>query len=139
MKAITNNLNFGKYYIKELTPGEGYNLDKNVTILKGSILPNKDNSIIFLAAHSGNSKVSFFNKLDKIKNNQEINFYYNNYKYIYKVIKKYETNKDGDIEVNKDFKNKLILTTCSIHNKKKQLIVESIMIKKKNILGYFFF
>lgn len=108
-------------------------VEKNVTILKSSILPNKNHSIIFLAAHSGNSKISFFNNLNKIKNNQKINFYYNNYKYIYKIIKNYEVEKDGTIEINKDSSNQLILTTCSTNNKNKQLIIESILLQKEKI------
>ena len=36
------------------------NIEKNITILKGSILPDKDNSIIFIAAHSGTGKIAYF-------------------------------------------------------------------------------
>lgn len=107
------------------------NVEKNVTLLDGSILPNKKNSIIFLAAHSGNSKISYFNHLNKIKPKEKVTFYYDNYKYIYQVINIKEENKNGYIKINKRKENQLILTTCSTNNKEKQLIVESMLIKKE--------
>ncbi len=122
-----NRLNIDKYIYK--IDSKANNVDKNVSILKESILPDQDNSIIFLAAHSGDSKVSYFENLKKLKKGEEISFYYNNHNYIYKVIDIYEMNKDGYIGVNKRKDKQLILTTCSPTHKNKQLIIDSILIK----------
>ncbi len=100
-------------------------VEKNVELLHGSIFPDKSNSIIFLAAHSGNSNVSYFNDLDKLNKGDEINFYYKNKKYVYIVDNKFLEDKDGDIEINKSSNNQLVLTTCSRADSKKQLIINS--------------
>lgn len=42
-------------------------VEKNVELLAGSTFPDKENSIVFLAAHSGNSNISYFNNLDRLK------------------------------------------------------------------------
>lgn len=115
-----------------------YNLDssyntveKNISILKESVLPDQDNSIVFLAAHSGNSKISYFNNLDHLTLNDTIYFFYNNYKYSYQITHIYEDDKNGYIGIYKNDKKQLILTTCSTKNKKKQLIVESVLVKRE--------
>lgn len=103
-------------------------IDKNITILKGSIMPNENKSIIFLAAHSGMGSLAYFKNLYKLKLNEKIIFKYNGINYIYKISNIYEEDKNGYIYVNDDCNNKIILTTCS-DNDKKQLIVEGILIK----------
>ena len=102
------------------------NVDSNVTILEGSIAPTEDNSIIFLAAHSGTGPYAYFKNLDKVKINDTILLLYEDNKYEYIVKNSWETEKDGDIEVTKEKDNQLILTTCSPTNKKKQLVINCI-------------
>lgn len=104
-------------------------VDKNIEILDGSILPN----IIFLAGHSGNASNAYFNDLDKLKIGDEIIFQYNKYNYFYNVDKIIEQDRDGDIELNKSSDNQLVLTTCSKKSIKKQLIINSNLIKKEEI------
>lgn len=123
------NINQDIYSIKS----KENNVDKNVTILKESILPDNDNSIVFLAAHSGTSKVSYFTKLNKIKSNVRIEFYYNHKKYTYKISEIEEQDKNGYIEIHKADKKQLILTTCSTKNKKKQLLIKSTLINEEKI------
>ena len=101
-------------------------VDKNVTILKGSIDPTNDNSIMFIAAHSGYGDKAYFRNLDKLVLNDEIILEYNNMKYKYIVIDKWEEKKDGDIEVNKTKEKQLVLTTCSTKDKNKQLVINCI-------------
>ena len=101
------------------------NIEENVTILPGSISPDKENSIIFLAAHSGPAPNSFFNDLDQLKENDKIILNINNIEYVYTVSSIWETNKDGTIEVQKKKTNQLILTTCSKKDKNKQLIINT--------------
>lgn len=101
------------------------NIEENVTILPGSISPEKENSIIFLAAHSGPAPNSYFNDLDQLKEQDEIILNINNINYTYKVTSIWETTKDGTIEVFKEPSNQLILTTCSKKNKNKQLVINT--------------
>lgn len=102
------------------------NIEENITILPGTIEPNQENSIIFLAAHSGPGDIAFFNDLDKLTINDEIVLTYNNIKYLYIVKDIWETSKDGNIEVIKENTNQLILTTCSKTSNTKQLIINCI-------------
>lgn len=109
------------------------NVDKNITILNKSILPNKDKSIIFLTANSGSGPTAYFNDLDKLKSNDIIIFQFKNYSYYYKIDKIFEEEKNGNIEILKTSNNQLVLTTCSKNNRKKQLIINSNQIKKEEI------
>ena len=102
------------------------NIEKNITILKGSILPDKDNSIIFIAAHSGTGKIAYFEELDELKEKDEIILNINNKTYKYLVKEYWEEKKNGYINVNKENKNQLILTTCSPNKKDYQLIINCI-------------
>ena len=99
------------------------NVNKNIEIINYS-MPDKKNTNLVLAGHSGTSKVSYFNKIYKLSKNDIIYIYYNNKKYKYKVIKKYELPKNGKIPI---FYNKkeafLTLTTCSITINKQLLIL----------------
>ena len=106
-------------------------VEKNIMILDGTILPNNSNSIIFLAAHSGNGSIAYFNDLDQLKINDTIIFQYKKYNYYYYIDKIYEEDKDGDIEINKSSNQQLVLTTCSKTNSKKQLIINSNLFKKE--------
>lgn len=102
------------------------NIEEHVTILKESIMPDKENSILFIAAHSGTGKIAYFEKLDKLKEGDEIVLIYNK-KYIKYYVKDiWEENKNGYINVNKEKEKQLILTTCSPHKKNKQLIINCI-------------
>ncbi len=107
------------------------NVDKNVTILTGSSLPDKNNSIVFLAAHSGSGKNAYFDNLKTININDKVYFKYNNKTYIYKVIKINEIEKNGYISGTRYNNKELVLTTCS-ENPKKQLVVNCV-IEKENL------
>ena len=107
------------------------NVNKNIQILTTSDMPDKEKGNTILASHSGTSSISYFKKLDKVKNNDLIYFYYNNIKYTFQVSKIYKENKDGDIWIQKDnSKTTLTLTTCSSKEKNKQLVVISYLINK---------
>ncbi len=99
------------------------NVNEHVTILKESIMPDQDNSIMFLAAHSGIGKIAYFEKLDKLQENDIVILIYNDKTFKYKVKSIYEEQKNGYIDINKEKSNQLILTTCSPKKKDKQLII----------------
>lgn len=102
------------------------NIEENITILKDSIMPDKDNSIIFLAAHSGSREIAFFNDLDKLIKKDIITLEYNNKLYSYEVTDIWEEKKNGYIHINKSKSKQLVLTTCS-KNKDKQLVINSVL------------
>lgn len=115
--AINNNL----YNINS----KHNNIEENITILEDSIMPDKTNSIMYIAAHSGDGKIAYFNDLDKLKINDEITIIYKNKKYIYSVKNIWEENKNGYIHINRENEKQLILTTCSKTKKNKQLVINS--------------
>lgn len=101
------------------------NVEKNVTLLQETNTPEKEDSHIFLAAHSGNSNIAYFDKIYKLKINNEIKLKYYNNEYKYIIIDIREENKNGYISIKKYNQNTLTLTTCS-KNKNKQLIITAL-------------
>ncbi len=99
------------------------NVDKNITILKGSIEPSNPESIMFIAAHSGNGLFAYFRNLNKLNKEDKITLIYKNKTYYYQVLESYEIEKDGTLEITKLPQKQLVLTTCSPNNKSKQLII----------------
>lgn len=99
------------------------NVNKNVTILKESVLPPKENSIIYIAAHSGTGPTAYFENLNKLELNDEIVIYINNNKFLYQVSKIWNEQKNGYIHIPKSNNINLVLTTCNPKNDKLQLIL----------------
>ena len=97
------------------------NVEEHVTILNNSELNNE--SLIILAAHSGNGKLAYFNRLDELKENDKVRLSINNKELVYKVKKIEEQDKTGKIEIVKENTKQLILTTCSKSDKTKQLVI----------------
>lgn len=104
-------------------------IEKNVMITKESSLPN-ENGNIFLAAHSGTSKRSYFKNIDKLKESDKAFIYYNNKKYKYIVEEKYEQTKNASLLIKAETLNNLYLITCSQTNKNNYLIIR---LKKTDI------
>lgn len=92
------------------------NVDKNIFVLNETIFPDKENSHIILAAHSGRSDVSYFKNLNKLKINDILYFYYNNKKYIYNIVDIYEVEKTGKINLHLSY-NDISLITCKGESK----------------------
>ena len=89
-------------------------INKNVTILNKNGISDLNDGLLFLAAHSGNSKVSFFKNLHKLKVDDAIDLYYNGKNYHYYVVSTQEEQQSGFIHVTRDSLSKyLVLTTCS--------------------------
>lgn len=106
------------------------NVSTSVTLLSSSVMPDKDNSIIYLAAHSGTGYLAFFKNLNKLTNEDIINITYKNKKYTYTITDIYEYPKIGSIIVNRNINDDyLVLTTCSNH-KDMQTVIVSKLIKK---------
>lgn len=99
------------------------NVDKNIELISSSDYPNVENGSVILAAHSGNDRVSYFNKLYKLNINDTLYIIYNGNKYIYNLIEIDEVDKTGSITL-KNISNmtSLVLITCSNKNKDKQVV-----------------
>lgn len=95
-------------------PSSKYNNIKyNVKIIYGSSMPNVENGNFILASHNGASYISFFKNLDKLNFNDKIYIYYDGYKYEYSLNNVYEVNKNGKVEINRDYnKTTITLITC---------------------------
>lgn len=132
-KIIKKN-NFGELIINKINLDEELfsinssenTIEKHVTILKESIYPDDDNSIMIIAAHSGIGRIAYFNELDKLEINDEIVLIYKDKKYIYVVKDIWEEKKNGYININKEKKKQLVLTTCSPNKDNYQLIINCI-------------
>lgn len=103
-------------------------VDKNVTILPESKLGQKG---IILAAHSGNNSNAYFNNISLLNKNDLIYITLQNNTYVYGVKNIYYINKTGYMEIPEELSNTLILITCSVKYKNKQLIVVSTLIDNK--------
>lgn len=95
----------------------------NVMLIKGSSMPDVKNGNLILAAHRGNSSVSFFDKLYKLSLGDEANVTYNDKVYTYKLVNTYLEAKDGTIAIYRDEnKTTLTLITCTRGDKKTQTV-----------------
>ena len=102
---------------------KGNNVNKNLQVIKGSDMPNVKNGNLIIAAHSGNSYISYFKNLHKLSNDDVAYVYFNNIKYTYKVAGKYDVEKTGKVVIHRDNKkNTLTLITCSQTDKTKQIV-----------------
>jgi len=98
-------------------------VDYNVTVINGSTFPNEQNNNLILAAHSGECSICYFDKLYKLDINDEAYIYYNNAKYIYKIVNIYEEQKDGTVAIYRDYsKNTLTLITCTRNSDTRQTV-----------------
>lgn len=99
------------------------NVDKNIELISNSNMPDVENGTLILAAHSGNDRVSYFNKLYKLNIDDEIEIIYNKSKYLYKLIDIYEVEKTGSITLhNINNITSLVLVTCSNFNDNLQVV-----------------
>jgi LPXTG-site transpeptidase (sortase) family protein len=123
LKIPKINLKEGFYNINS----KNNNINKSVMILKESLLPSGNGSIIYLTAHSGTGYLAFFKDLNKLSINDIIYLDIGNHSYQYTINDIYELNKNGKIMVNHNInEDYLVLTTCL--GKDKQLVVTSKLI-----------
>ena len=96
-------------------------IEQNVSILNESIKIDNQNSLLILAAHSGNSIYSYFRNLSKLSLNDMLIIYYEGKRYIYKINNIYQMKKTIDlklldIKINKlkleNINKKIVLVTC---------------------------
>ena len=107
-------------------------ISRNIEILSASDYPDKENGNVIFAAHSGNSSVSYFNKLYLLDKGALIYVTYNNIKYTYKITDIYTVKKSGSIEI-KSNKNKsnITLITCTRDDNDTQTVYLGELIEKE--------
>jgi LPXTG-site transpeptidase (sortase) family protein len=100
------------------------NVDKNVSIMKESDMPNIENGNLILGAHSGTGPTAYFNGLIELKEKDKIIIIYDKKSYAYEVAHQYTALKKGRITIRRDPNKKtLTLFTCHPSEKDKNLIV----------------
>ena len=99
-----------------------------ISVDKNSNYPNEKGNFI-LYAHSGNSYISYFRKLNQVDINDEVYVYYNGVKYHYIIENKYDIEKTGKAKVINLKNNRYItLITCNQDRKGYQIVVEGKLI-----------
>ncbi|MBQ2946352.1 MAG: sortase [Bacilli bacterium] len=107
------------------------NVNRNIQILTESDMPDKEKGNVILASHSGNSSVSYFNKLNKLEYNDSVIISYKGRDYVYRMVNSYEIEKNGYAHILRNAeKTTLTLITCK-HNSNKQLIVICELIEER--------
>jgi len=108
-------------------------VDKNIQIIKESDMPDIEKSNLILAAHSGNSNISFFKDLDNLTLDDTIYLEYNNKQYEYKITNYYIVEKTGFVNIIRN-QNKTVLTliTC-LEGSNKQIVIISELYKTKDL------
>lgn len=98
-------------------------VDYNIQIINSSTLPDIENGNLILAGHNGSGHNAFFKNLEKLKTNDKVYIYYNNIKYEYTITKKYDTKKDGKVEIIRDSnKTTITLITCKNNSNDLQVV-----------------
>lgn len=98
-------------------------VDKNIMLIDGSIMPDEEESLLILAAHRGNASNSYFNNLYKLNIGDEIYVTYKNKKYTYYLKEVYDEEKDGNLSIRRYYDQKeLVLITCKKGSKTLQSV-----------------
>lgn len=107
-----------------------YNIDSryndiqyNVTLVKGSNMPDVSNGNLILMAHSGDAAISYFAYLYILKIGDKAYVTYNGNKYAYQLVNIYDVPKTGKVKIVRSYeKTTLTLITCTKNNDKTQTV-----------------
>ena len=90
------------------------NIEYNVTLVKGSTMPDVDRGNLILMAHSGDAYISYFAYLYLLKVGDKAIITYNGREYKYSVVNIYDVDKTGQVTINRNYdKTTLTLITCT--------------------------
>lgn len=121
-----------KHQLPEINSGEN-DVNKNIFVVKETIFPSTGKtSHIILAAHSGYNKIAFFKRLPELEKDDIINFYYQNKKYTYKIIRKKEIEKNGTMTLEVTSSDDITLITC-LKSTNKQIVYQGILTYTSNL------
>ena len=107
-----------------------YNIDSryndiqyNVSLVKGSNMPDVDKGNLILMAHSGDAAISYFAYLHILKLGDYAYVTYNGNKYAYKLVNVYDVPKTGKVKIVRSYNNTtLTLITCTKNNDQAQTV-----------------
>lgn len=109
-------------------------VNKNVAIMKDSVYPDVDGSLMVMASHNGTCWNCYFKNLEKLSNNDIIYIYYNNVRYKYKLVNIYEAKKTGQVSIYRNSrKTTLALVTCKWGTKDTQVVYIAELDNKQNL------
>lgn len=95
----------------------------NVTMVKGSTMPDKVNGNLILMAHSGDAYISYFAYLYMLKPGDPVYVTYEKKKYTYRIVNIYDVPKVGQVTINRNYnRTTLTLITCTKNNDQSQTI-----------------
>ena len=90
------------------------NIEYNVTLVQGSMMPDVPNGNLILMAHSGDAYISYFAYLYRLNIGDVANITYNGVDYKYSLVNKYDVAKNGKVRINRNYdKTTLTLITCT--------------------------
>jgi|GEM_PF-1091289 sortase family protein len=119
------NLYYGFYNSSD----KNNEIKNGIEVMSGSEIPSENGSNIVLVAHSGIGYNILFDRLDVLNLEDEVNLYFNQSKYRYKVKKISKKDKKDVLSLIKSKNNTLMLITCDKQEKEKNLIVYLELIK----------
>lgn len=98
-------------------------IEYNVTMIKGSTLPDVPNGNLMLIAHSGDAYISYFAYLWRLQVGDSAFVTYNGQKYQYNIVNIYDTPKDGAVTIHRNKeRTTLTMITCTKDNDQSQTI-----------------
>lgn len=99
------------------------NVNYNIKIVDGSLMPYVRNGNLILAGHNGSAYISFFKNLYKLDINDSVYVYFDGIKYEYIIADIYDVDKTGTVNISRD-KNRTTITliTCKKYSKDKQTV-----------------
>ncbi len=90
------------------------NVDKNIAIMPSSKYPDVKKGNFILAGHTGNAWNCFFRNLYKLEVGDKAYVYYNNVKYNYQLVSKYNQKKTGTARIYRNLNyTTMTLITCT--------------------------
>ena len=104
--------------------GSKYNdIKYNVTMVKGSDLPDVVNGNLILMAHSGDAYISYFAYLWMLNVGDSVYVTYNGVKYHYQIVNIYDVEKMGAVVIHRNVeRTTLSMITCTKNNDSSQTI-----------------
>ena len=98
-------------------------IEYNVTMVKGSTLPDVANGNLILIAHSGDAYISYFAYLWRLNVGDKAYVTYNGVKYEYELVNIYNTPKDGAVTIHRNMeRTTLTMITCTKNDDSSQTV-----------------
>ena len=98
-------------------------IEYNVSMVKGSTMPDVVNGNLILMAHSGDAYISFFAYLYLLNTGDNVYITYQGKKYTYKIVNIYTAPKTGKVAIYRNYnRTTLTLITCTKNDDTTQTI-----------------